>query len=77
MNPTLPVCSYPIMSKAQITHISVPTRFDQTNTLLGLSMTNFGGIALFDIRNGKKAMHLQELNAAKSEFKEHYIGVLT
>ena len=48
--------------------------------LLSLSMSDLGGFALFDIRQGTKTTHMTTLNAIKTQFyasNADYITILT
>jgi hypothetical protein len=48
--------------------------------LLSLSMSDFGGFALFDLRQGSKTTHMTTLNAIKTSFyasNPNYLSLLT
>lgn len=44
---------------------------------MGLSMQNFGGFALFDLRSGRKTLNLHDLNASKSAVLGNHLVILT
>lgn len=45
--------------------------------LVGLSMQNFGGFAIFDLRSGNKTLSLHDMNASKSELFGRHVMILT
>ena len=66
-----------VQQKCLISHINSPAQGHELSGTLGLSMSQNGGFALFDLRTASKTMHLMTLNAVKSEFVGHLMALLT